>query len=116
MSQIENEEKIEIDISGMTCSACSSRIEKQIAKMNGVLKSNVNLTTNKGSFLVLKGIQDEKSIIQKIKNLGYDGKVNKSLELKNNEDSLKEKRFKLLFSRTIKTKGRGHENQVSFNF
>merc|ERR1711916_398408 len=48
-------EKIEIDIEGMTCSACSSRIEKQIAKMDGIIQSNVNLSTNKGTFLVLKG-------------------------------------------------------------
>ena len=90
--------KIEIDIEGMTCSSCSSRIEKQISKMDGVLKSNVNLTTNKGTFLVLKDVQTEKTIIQKIKNLGYEGKINKSKNLKDNDESLRKQSRKLFLS------------------
>ena len=32
-------------IEGMTCAACSRRIEKQIGKMEGVSEASVNLTT-----------------------------------------------------------------------
>jgi Cu+-exporting ATPase len=94
-------EKIEIDIEGMTCSACSSRIEKKVKKMDGVVKSNVNLTTNKGTFLVLKGVQSEKTIIQKIQNLGYDGQVNKSKHLKDDESILRKQKNKLLLSAVL---------------
>lgn len=91
-------EKIELDIEGMTCSACSSRIEKQVSKMDGVLKANVNLTTNKGTFVVFKDVQSEKSIIEKIQKLGYNGKTSKSHIQKNDEDILNKKRAKLILS------------------
>jgi P-type Cu+ transporter len=91
-------EKIEIDIEGMTCSSCSSRIEKQIAKMQGILESNVNLSTNKGTFIVLKNVQNEKSIIQKIEKLGYSGKKTESLALKDTHNTLKKKRNILVLS------------------
>lgn len=32
-----------LDITGMSCSACSSRIEKVVNKMQGVEQMNVNL-------------------------------------------------------------------------
>jgi Cu+-exporting ATPase len=91
-------EKIEIDIEGMTCSSCSSRIEKQVAKMQGILESNVNLSTNKGTFIVLKNVQDKKSIIQKIEKLGYSGKKTESLALKDTHNTLKKKRDILILS------------------
>ena len=94
-------EKVEIDIDGMTCSACSSRIEKQVGKMDGVLSSNVNLTTKKGTFLILKGVQSEKSIIQKIQKLGYDGKAARSGALKDNDEALRNRRFKLIVSAVL---------------
>ena len=34
------------DITGMTCSACSSRVEKGIAKLEGVSEISVNLLKN----------------------------------------------------------------------
>src|SRR5699024_3706376 len=36
------EEKAEFEISGMTCAACATRIEKGIGKMEGVSNANVN--------------------------------------------------------------------------
>ena len=36
------QEKADFDISGMTCAACATRIEKRINKMEGVSKANVN--------------------------------------------------------------------------
>ena len=35
-------------IEGMTCAACSARVEKVLNKLEGVVKANVNLSTNKG--------------------------------------------------------------------
>src|SRR5699024_7671088 len=39
------EEKAEFDVMGMTCAACSSRIEKVLNKQPGVKQATVNLTT-----------------------------------------------------------------------
>ncbi|MHA6261390.1 heavy metal translocating P-type ATPase [Sporosarcina sp. CAU 1771] len=36
------EDKVEFDVSGMTCSACAVRIEKRINRMDGVSNANVN--------------------------------------------------------------------------
>ncbi|WP_210469042.1 heavy metal translocating P-type ATPase [Sporosarcina sp. 6E9] len=36
------QEKVDFDISGMTCAACATRIEKRINKMEGVSSANVN--------------------------------------------------------------------------
>lgn len=68
-------EKIEVYISGMTCAACSSKIQKQIMKIPGVLESNVNLATSKGTFVSISGLVSPEDIIQKINALGYAGKI-----------------------------------------
>ncbi|WP_320036379.1 heavy metal translocating P-type ATPase [Halarcobacter sp.] len=91
-------EKIEFDITGMSCSACSSRIEKQVGKMDGVVESNVNLTTNKGTFTILKGLQTSDSIIKRIEKLGFSAKEAKGVELNNHDDELKAKKIKLIIS------------------
>ena len=36
-----------LDITGMSCSACSSRIEKVVNRMQGVEQMSVNLLKNK---------------------------------------------------------------------
>ncbi|MBC7197154.1 MAG: copper ion binding protein, partial [Deferribacterales bacterium] len=91
-------EKVEFDIKGMTCAACSNRIEKQVAKMPGVLSSVVNLTMAKGTFYVLKGVQNETQIAEKITKLGYEPNLVKNKILQESDKSVKEKRFKLTLS------------------
>lgn len=63
--------KIELDITGMTCAACSSRIEKVVNKMDGIENATVNLTTEtaKISYLAYSISQDD--IITKIEKLGF---------------------------------------------
>lgn len=38
-----------IKISVMSCVACAAKIEKNLSKMDGVLKANVNLATEKAN-------------------------------------------------------------------
>ena len=42
-------EKVDLDIYGMTCAACSSRIEKVLNRQEGVEKASVNLTTEQAN-------------------------------------------------------------------
>lgn len=42
--------KIDLEIDGMTCAACSSAVERVTRKLDGVISAQVNLTTNRGSF------------------------------------------------------------------
>lgn len=38
--------KEKFDVTGMTCSACSSRVEKCVSKLEGAQEVSVNLLTN----------------------------------------------------------------------
>lgn len=63
--------KSEFNIKGMTCAACSARIEKVLSKTSGVKEANVNLATEKASILYDKEVLKEKDIIDKIQDMGY---------------------------------------------
>ena len=52
-----NEKKY--DITGMSCAACSSRVEKAVSKVSGVESCSVNLLTNS-----MKNIKKTKNSIQ----------------------------------------------------
>lgn len=64
-------EKQEFVITGMTCAACSSRIEKGLNKMGGVLNANVNLALEKATVEYNPSEVSVKEMIQKVENLGY---------------------------------------------
>ena len=49
--------KVFLDITGMSCSACSSRIEKVVGRMEGVEEITVNLLTNKAQVNYDEGSQ-----------------------------------------------------------
>jgi len=62
---------VELRVKGMTCAACSSRIEKKLNKMSGVLNATVNLTTEKASVEYIAGLLDVQDFIETIDSLGY---------------------------------------------
>jgi len=64
-------EKLELDITGMTCAACSARIEKGLKKLDGVLKANVNLALEKATVEYNGAVVIQSDIIKKVENLGY---------------------------------------------
>jgi P-type Cu+ transporter len=63
--------KVEFDITGMTCAACSTRIEKGLNKMEGIVSANVNLALEKASIEYNPEVLSPKDMIQKVENLGY---------------------------------------------
>lgn len=64
-------EKVLFDITGMTCSACSARIEKVLAKQEGIKEISVNLLTNSMAVTFDEQQIDTNKIVQKVENLGY---------------------------------------------
>lgn len=64
-----------LDITGMSCSACSSRIEKVVNKMQGVEQMNVNLLKNNAHVTFDESVVDEKAIIARIEKLGFGARV-----------------------------------------
>jgi Cu+-exporting ATPase len=65
------EEQQELLISGMSCAACSARVEKRLNSLPGVQKAAVNLTTNKASISFIPGIITVSEIEKAVKDLGY---------------------------------------------
>ena len=64
-----------LDITGMSCSACSSRIEKVVNRMQGVEQMNVNLLKNNAHVTFDESVVDEKAIIARIEKLGFGASV-----------------------------------------
>ena len=62
--------KLKFDITGMTCAACSARVEKVTSQVNGVTKTEVNLLAGK---MVVEAESDAVSdeIIAAVQNAGY---------------------------------------------
>lgn len=56
------------NITGMSCAACSARVEKAVSCVSGVTSCSVNLLTNTMS---VEGTADEKDIISAVENAGY---------------------------------------------
>lgn len=64
-------EKKEFDIEGMTCAACSTRVEKVLNKTEGVKHATVNLATESATIEYEPGFSDTDKLIEKIEHLGY---------------------------------------------
>ena len=56
------------NVTGMSCAACSSRVEKAVSSLDGIKSCSVNLLTN--SMTVDGDVSDEK-IIEAVENAGY---------------------------------------------
>ncbi len=87
---------VTIPIGGMTCAACAQRVEKAIAKLEGINKVSVNLATEKATVEYDSQKLRLSAIKQCIEKTGY-----KALEIEKNtvdEDKLrKEKEIKTLW-------------------
>jgi P-type Cu+ transporter len=67
--------KVEIEITGMTCAACAARIEKGLNKQEGVAKANVNLALEKAMVEYNPSTLTTDEVIKKIESLGYGARV-----------------------------------------
>lgn len=68
-------EKAEFDIMGMTCAACSARIEKGLNKLEGVKAATVNLALESASVEYNPSQLNNQEIISRVEKLGYQAKV-----------------------------------------
>ena len=92
-------------VTGMTCSACSSHVEKSVKELNGVKSVNVNLLTNSMVVNYDDNITNTDIIIEAVKNSGYGASVftkNKAAIESDArvrvEDEIKEMRTRLIIS------------------
>ena len=68
-------EKLNLKISGMTCAACSARIEKVLSKTDGLEHVSVNLATEKAALEYDPSKVSPQDIIDKIIKTGYGAEV-----------------------------------------
>ena len=71
--------KSSFDITGMSCSACSARVEKAVSGMDGVVEASVNLLTNSMSVEYDSKTIDVAQIVSKVEDTGY-GAIPKTAE------------------------------------
>jgi len=64
-------EEIDLNIIGMTCAACSTRIEKGLNRMEGVQNAAVNLALETGRVSFDPSVLSSSDLIKKIQLLGY---------------------------------------------
>ncbi len=67
-----NTSTINLPVTGMTCAACASRIEKTLNKLEGVDKANVNFAVEKVTLEYHPNQVGVDDFIQTIRNIGYD--------------------------------------------
>lgn len=80
MTEVQANEQTTLQISGMTCAACATRIEKGLKKMQGVTEANVNFALERASVTFDKKVVTVPQMEAQIVKLGYDT-VKESVDL-----------------------------------
>lgn len=82
-------------IEGMTCAACSTRVEKALNKVDGVVSANVNLSNNKATIQYPSGAIEDETLIKTVEKAGYKAEVEIERDL-DREKELRQKEIKSL--------------------
>jgi Cu2+-exporting ATPase len=91
------------NVTGMSCAACSSRVEKAVSKVEGVRSCSVSLLTNS---MGVEGSASEESIIAAVEKAGYGASVAGAEKKQSSEtDQLKDKDTPVLMHRLIASVG-----------
>lgn len=90
-------------VTGMSCAACSARVEKAVAKVDGVTSCSVSLLTNS---MGVEGTAEPAAIIAAVENAGYGASLKNTAKHSNtsvtdNNEMLKDKKTPLLRKRLI---------------
>lgn len=72
--------KEKFEVRGMTCSACSSHVEKSVGKLKGMEQVSVNLLTNSMQVLYDEALCNEEMIIEAVEKAGYGAERNSPQE------------------------------------
>jgi len=92
------------NVTGMTCSACSSRIEKNINKTDGIKEASVNLLSNSMMIQYDDSVISESDIIKVVQDTGYNAYSAESKKTSNKNQDTKsdaELEFKEMKKRLI---------------
>lgn len=88
----------EFDITGMSCAACSARIEKAVSKVENVNSVSVNLLTNS---MAVDGTADNQTIIDAVVNAGYGASVKGTKNKSSEKESIKDTQTPQMIKRLV---------------
>ena len=93
-------QKTELDITGMTCAACSTRIEKVLNKVEGISSANVNLALEKATIEFNPSHISVADIIAKVEKIGYGAhqKADEQETIDHREKAIKQQQRKFILS------------------
>ena len=66
---MENNQPLELRITGMDCADCAFKLEKGVARLDGITECRVNFTTAK---MRVEGAVDPAAVLNQVRALGYD--------------------------------------------
>ncbi|MGM9639990.1 MAG: heavy metal translocating P-type ATPase [Faecousia sp.] len=94
-------------VTGMSCAACSARVEKAVSGVKGVTSCSVSLLTNS---MGVEGTASAEEIIAAVREAGYGaalkkGSNNQTAQLSSEEDALKDRETPVLKKRLITSLG-----------
>ena len=94
-------------VTGMSCAACTARVEKAVSGVKGVTSCSVSLLTNS---MGVEGTADAEEIIAAVRNAGYDAAIKKRNTERNTRsssdtDALKDRETPVLKKRLIASLG-----------
>ena len=73
------------NVTGMSCAACSARVEKSVSKLDGVCEVNVNLLKNTMKVVYDENLLTSSDIISAVESGGYgayeDGQKDKKTDV-----------------------------------
>ena len=67
------DQRVELDVSGMTCAACANRIEKKLNKLEGVT-ATVNYATEKAKVTFADGVSPD-DLVAAVEKAGYSARL-----------------------------------------
>lgn len=88
----------QFDVTGMSCAACSSRVEKAVSSLEGVSSCSVSLLTNS---MGVQGSASDSAIIKAVVDAGYGASLKGSDKTSKKEDSLEDRESPVLVRRLI---------------
>ncbi len=86
------------NVTGMSCAACSARVEKAVSNVDGVNQCSVNLLTNS---MIVDGSASQEAIIKAVQDAGYDAYIPTEKKVEKKDDDLKDLETPKLLKRLI---------------
>lgn len=99
-TQTQAQEQATLQITGMTCAACATRIEKGLGRLPGVEQANVNLALETAQVKYASNQVSLDEIVHKVTQLGYEAFLNTSNQetTEVREHEMQKQKMKLILS------------------